>query len=120
MLRLILHPLVSPRFDWHPCPVLMLRIGPQVVMQIEDAFTARFEDVMVDAGADVSVTLHFGGKSDICPVLGVIALTWSPIISVGDVPVTITPRQHLIDIPVSYIGPLLCACGPRLQPRSVH
>ncbi|RDX54892.1 hypothetical protein OH76DRAFT_847241 [Lentinus brumalis] len=74
----------------------MLQIGPQVDMQIEDVFTARFDNVMVDAGADVSVgTLHFG---------------------VGDVPVTITPHQHLIDIPVSYIGPLLLSGYAMLIP----
>ncbi|TFK92730.1 hypothetical protein K466DRAFT_650292 [Polyporus arcularius HHB13444] len=64
-------------------------------MQIEDAFTTSFENVLVNAGADVRVTLHFG---------------------IGDVPVTITPGQHLIDIPVSYIGPLLLSGYAMLIP----
>ncbi|KAI0709584.1 hypothetical protein C8T65DRAFT_739942 [Cerioporus squamosus] len=65
------------------------------VMQIEDAFTTRFENVLVHAGACARVTLHFG---------------------VGDVPVTINPREHLADMAVWYAGPLLLSGYAKLVP----
>ncbi len=43
----------------------MLLTAHDSAMQIEDAFTTSFENVLVNAGADVRVTLHFGSMFDI-------------------------------------------------------
>ncbi|RPD52334.1 hypothetical protein L227DRAFT_658823, partial [Lentinus tigrinus ALCF2SS1-6] len=53
------------------------------VLHIEDAFTTRFENVVVVAGARSQITLHFG---------------------VGDIPVTINPLDHFVDMPACYTG----------------
>ena len=50
----------------------MLTAAYESILQVENAFTTRFQDIVVIAGAEVRVTLHFGGTSDVnqetCPI----------------------------------------------------
>ncbi|RDX54889.1 hypothetical protein OH76DRAFT_847061 [Lentinus brumalis] len=62
---------------------------------MNDSLTTYFENVTVLAGDTVRITLHF---------------------SVCDVPVTIKPHEHLVNMPAWYDGPLVLAGYARLIP----